>query len=215
MKALLVKILSILLLVGLFSCKSSAPDFVLDVQLHEISIADAPAINSYTFALQNGQWLIIGGRTDGLHDHRPDRAYPADSANDAIFLIDPVQKKVWSRKVSTLAGKLDEQLQSTNMSFYQDGNTLLLAGGYGWSDEKQDYITFPHLTIVDVEKLVSALQSNSDLNVCFDQIEDQRMAVAGGYLGKIDEDYVLVFGNRFDGRYSARPNDNHIQKYTN
>jgi hypothetical protein len=40
------------------------------------------------------------------------------------------------------------------------------------------------------------------------------MAVAGGAMGHIDPEYLLVFGQRFDGRYTTQPNHQHRQQYT-
>jgi len=211
----LLKTLTILMIVSFLSCTGNKSVFLLNVEISEIEVADSPAINSYTHAIGNNKWLIIGGRIDGLHDHRPDRAYPADKSNKYIWLIDPIKKQTWKKSIQGLPENLYDQLQSTNMSFYQDGEKLLLIGGYGWSETAQDYLTFPYLTIVDVPSLMEAVKTDKDLLPYFYPIENQQMAVSGGYLGKINEAYYLVFGNRFDGRYDARPNQGHVQVYTN
>lgn len=202
------------LLMMMFGCGESRPDFLLDLQITEISVEGAPEVNSYAHAVYEGQWLIIGGRIDGLHDHRPEFSYPADKSNQNIWVIDPEKKQVWSKPLETLPASLEEQLQSTNMSFYQDGNLLTLIGGYGWSETAYDYVTFPYLTQVDVAGLVNAVKKHQIIFPYFNQIENQDMAVSGGYLGKIGDEYYLVFGQRFDGRYSTRPNDGHKQVYT-
>lgn len=211
----LLKSLAILIIVSLLSCNSKKSDNLLNVEIAEIEIADSPAINSYAHAISNNQWLIIGGRIDGLHDHRPDRAYPANKSNKNIWIIDPIKKQTWKKSIDGLPESLYDQLQSTNISFYQDGEKLLLIGGYGWSEAAQDYLTFPYLTIVDVPGLIKAAKADMDILPYFYQTENQQMAVSGGYFGKINETYYLVFGNRFDGRYDARPNQGHIQAYTN
>ncbi len=209
------KLMAIFIIVTLLSCNENKSEFLLNLEIVEIEIADFPAINSYTSAVYNSQWLIIGGRIDGLHDHRPDRAYPADKSNKNIWVVDPIKNKTWKKSIDGLPDNLFEQLQSTNMSFYQDDKKLLLIGGYGWSEAAQDYKTFPRLTIVDVPGLIGAVKSGGEILPYFYQIENQQMAVSGGYLGKIDNEFLLVFGNRFDGRYDARPNQGHVQKYTN
>jgi len=209
------KTLAIFIIVNLLACTNNKSEFLLNVEIEEIEIADFPAINSYAHAVFNKQWLIIGGRVDGLHDHRPDRAYPANKSNKNIWLVDPLKNKIWKKSIDSLSANLCEQLQSTNMSFYQDAEKLLLIGGYGWSEQAQDYLTFPYLTIVDVPGLIDAIKTDGEISTYFSQIENQQMAVSGGYLGKIDNEFFLVFGNRFDGRYDARPNQGHVQKYTN
>lgn len=204
----------VLFLFSLFSCNENQDEYLLNAEISEFTIANAPALNSYAHAVYEGQWLIIGGRTDGLHDHRPDRAYPKELANKNIFVIDPESKQVWSQSLDVLPESLAEQLQSTNMSFYQDEHAMILIGGYGWSNMADDFVTFPRLTRVDVAGLVKAIKNNQEISQYFDQVENQDMAVSGGYLGKIGEVFYLVFGNRFDGRYSTQVNKGHTQEYT-
>jgi hypothetical protein len=215
MKNLAQLTLALLILFSFFSCSDSRPDYLLHIEINEITIPDAPALNTYVNAVHEGQWLIIGGRTDGLHDHRPDRSYPIDKSNNKVFVIDPANREVWSASLESLSQNLFEQLQSTGMSFYQEGNVLTLLGGYGWSDSKEDYITFPYLVQVDVAGLMRAIRNGQKIDQFFYQVMNQDMAVSGGYLGKIGEEFYLVFGQRFDGRYSTQPNKGHRQEYTN
>jgi hypothetical protein len=67
----------------------------------------------------------------------------------------------------------------------------------------------------DVAALIRAVKSGGEIRQWFYQIEDQEMAVSGGYLAKMNDLYYLVFGNRFDGRYTTIPNKGHTQVYTN
>ncbi len=197
------------------SCsKSSTSDDVLKITLTEIEIPAAPALNGFAHATIGGRWLVLGGRLDGLHDHRPERAYPPDSAANAIWLIDPVSKLVWQKPLNDLPIHIREQLQGVNAAFYQNENQLLIAGGYGWSQSSESYVTFPYLLIVDVEALASAIIQNTEATPCFTQITDSLMAVAGGAMGRIGKEYLLVFGQRFDGRYTTQPNHEHRQQYT-
>lgn len=212
---LALKTLATLILFSLISCGDQKPDFFQEIDLEPLAIVNAPAINSYADAVYNGQWLIIGGRIDGLHDHRPEYSYPKDKANKNIWVIDPAAEKVWKKSLEALPEGLYGQLQSTNMSFYQDGDKLIMIGGYGWSNEADNHRTFPYLIVADVPELMAAVKSDSDVQPYLHQIHDERMAVSGGYLGKIDDEYFLVFGNRFDGPYSTQPNKGHVQAYTN
>lgn len=206
-------ILIVIFLAGACSTTDTAGD-ALDISLQEIELPAAPALNGFAHATIGGRWLVLGGRHDGLHDHRPERSYPADSAANAIWLIDPVSKQVWQKPLDSLPTNIREQLQAVNAAFYQNENQLLIAGGYGWSQSRQGYITYPYLLVVDVEALASAIINNTDANLCFTQITDTIMAVAGGAMGMISKNYMLVFGQRFDGRYTTQPNHQHRQQYT-
>ncbi|NCA85414.1 MAG: T9SS C-terminal target domain-containing protein [Clostridia bacterium] len=216
MKVSLRKIVFVLIMIWIASSCSNpgAHDGTLQVSLTEIKIPAAPALNGFAHATIGGRWLVLGGRHDGLHDHRPDRSYPPDSAANAIWLIDPVSQQVWQKTLDSLPINCREQLQAVNAAFYQNGNQLLIAGGYGWSQSRQSYITYPYLLVVDVEALSSAIVNNTDANACFTQITDSIMAVAGGAMGMIGKNYMLVFGQRFDGRYTTQPNREHRQQYT-
>lgn len=204
----------LLFLFSIFSCNEKQPEYLLKAEIKEITFDKAPALNSYVHAVHEGQWLFIGGRTDGLHDHRPDRSYPKAFSNSEIIVMDPSAKEVWSKSLEGLPQNLFEQMQSTGMCFYQDGNVLTMVGGYGWSDSSDDYLTFPYLTRVDVAGLMQAVRNGHDIDQFFTQVENQDMAVAGGYLGKMEDVFYLVFGHRFDGRYSTQTNKGHRQEYT-
>jgi len=44
-------------------------NFNFDIALEPITVPNMPGLHSYAFGQQNGKWLIIGGRKDGLHAH--------------------------------------------------------------------------------------------------------------------------------------------------
>lgn len=120
----------------------------------------------------------------------------------------------WSTSLSSLGTGLREQLQSTNMNFYQDGNTLYILGGYAYSATAADHITFPNLTSVDVPGLIQAVVAGNSVTSYFKQISDENFAVTGGHLGKIGNTFYLVGGHRFDGRYNPMGNPTYTQTYT-
>jgi hypothetical protein len=216
MKVTFPKIVLILLIIWIAnSCSNPGTnDRTLQVSLAEIKIPDAPALNGFAHATAGGRWLVLGGRHDGLHDHRPERSYPPDSAAKYIWLIDPESKQVWQKGLDSLPVNIREQLQAVNAAFYQNENQLLIAGGYGWSQSRESYVTYPYLLVADVEALASAIINKTDATPCFTQITDSMMAVAGGAMGMIGRNYILVFGQRFDGRYTTQPNRGHRQQYT-
>lgn len=50
-------------------------------------------------------------------------------------------------------------MRSTNMQYYQDGNKLYLIGGYGYDSASNSLITFPVLTVIDVNETMQAIIS--------------------------------------------------------
>ncbi len=186
-------------------------DFELDIIPK--SIPNLPGIHSYAYAESNGKWLIIGGRRDGLHARQPFNAFPESSNNTDLLVIDPQSTQIWSASASQLPISIAEQLQSTNMNFHQDDDTLFIIGGYAFSQTVQDHITFPNMTSLIVSDVINAIVSGNPISPYFKQITNQNFAVTGGHLGKIDNTFYLVGGHRFDGRYNPMGNATYTQTY--
>ena len=187
--------------------------FNYSVKLNPVTIANLPGLHSFAVAQSGNKWLVIGGRKDGLHARQPFNAFPAASNNTDIYVIDINTKQFWSASVNSLATGLKEQLQSTNVNFYQDDDSLYIIGGYGYSASAVDHITFPNLTSVSVGGLINAVINSNPIAPYFKQITDQNFAVNGGQLGKIGNSFYLVGGHRFTGRYNPMANPTYTQTY--
>jgi hypothetical protein len=149
-KTVLTCILSIFLLANLFSQNY----FDYSIELQPVNIPNLPGLHSYAFGQHNGKWLIIGGRKDGLHARQPFSSFPHEYNNTDIYVIDVNSKQFWSASVNVLPTGIKEQLQSTNMNFYQDNDTLYIIGGYAYSETTGNHITYPKLTSVMVSSLI-------------------------------------------------------------
>jgi len=158
------------------------------------------------FAVHEGKWLLVGGRTNGFHRTSiPESTFPSRFANEYLYVVDPGRNASW--KVA-LPEKYRFELRATNAEFYQDGPVLYVVGGYGSktdADADGDYQTFPTLTAIRVPEVVAAIIGNK-----FDQIEsaitsvtDDRMRVTGGGLQKLDDTFYLVFGQNYDKKYKG------------
>jgi hypothetical protein len=202
------------LLLG-FSLRAQAP---FEVSFDTLTVPNAPGLHSYAAAIHNGLWLIVAGRTDGLHPRQPFAAFFIDDNNRVVYVIDPANRQVWQRDLSELPDSIYNQLQSTNMQFHQDGETLYCIGGYGDSFAAGFHTTYPKLAAINVPGMIAAIQNNTPVGPYVKQMLDQRLAVCGGNLGKIGDFYYLVGGHRFDGRYNPM-GPNHgpgfFQEYTN
>lgn len=208
--------LLLLTLLFLFSNKVfSQTDFPYDVVLTPITISNLPGLHSYAFAQNDGKWLIIGGRKDGIHARQPFNAFPNSNNNTDIYVVDIANQQSWSVSLNSLSNEIKEQLQSTNMNFYQDENTLYIIGGYAFSATANDHITFNKLTAIDVPNLINAIIANAPITSYFKQTSDDVFAITGGQLGKIGTDFYLVGGHRFDGRYNPMNNPTFTQTYSN
>jgi hypothetical protein len=203
------------LFIGLFCAQTFAQTSPFQVVVEPISISGLTGAQSYAFGQVDGQWLIIGGRKDGLHRRQPFASFDAAGQNDSLIVIDPIQAKKWTAPLSVLPTSVQEQLRSTNMEFFQDGDYLYLIGGYGYSNTAADHITYPNITAVHVEDVINAVINKSSYTSFFRQITDQRFAITGGYLNKIYDTYYLTGGQRFDGRYNPMGGPTYTQTYSN
>jgi hypothetical protein len=64
-----------------------------------------------------------------------------------------------SSSVNILPTEAKVQLQSTNMSSYQDGDILYIIGGYGFSLTENDHITYPYSNIINIPNLINVIQN--------------------------------------------------------
>lgn len=190
-----------------------------NIRVEQIDFPGLPSVQSFVLGTtEDGNWVILGGRIDGLHIRMPFAAFDPAFNNTNIFVIDPIRKRVWEKSIGGLPAGLIEQLQSSNMEFFQDEDRLILIGGYGYGVTKSQFLTHPYLTVVDLELLANSVINNENLVPAFQQIEDARMAVTGGQLQKSDDYFYLVGGQKFEGRYNPM-GPNHgpgfTQEYTN
>ena len=205
----------IVLLLMFLQSSIAQTTFDYDVVLTPVTVSGLPGLHSYAFAQHNGKWLIIGGRKDGIHARQPFNAFPGAQNNTDMYVVDIATQQVWSASVNSLPTGIKEQLQSTNMNFYQDGDALFIIGGYAYSTTAADHKTFNNLTSVDVPNLINAIIAGTPIGAYFKQIANDVFAITGGQLAKIGTTFYLVGGHRFDGRYNPMNNPTFTQTYSN
>lgn len=208
------RIISFLFLFSLPSLR--AQDF--KVELEPMIPKNFSGVQSYAWAKVGDEVLLIGGRTDGLHLKQPFASFNKKYNNTDFIVINLSTQEVWKQTVNNLSDALKEQLQSSNMEFWQDDNQLILVGGYGYSERKNDHITHPAITMVKVKESIEAVKKGLTLENVVKQQFDERMAITGGHLAKLNDTYLLVGGQRFDGRYNPHGPDHgpgYKQTYTN
>jgi hypothetical protein len=83
--------------------------FDYEVEINPISIPGLPGLHSFAFAQHENYWLLIGGRTDGLHPRQTNRSFPSDANYTVMYVVDIEQRKVWSMSLETLHISLKEQ----------------------------------------------------------------------------------------------------------
>lgn len=198
---------------GLLSFAQSQVPFNLSLQ--DRNVNGLSGLHSFAYGLHGDFVLTLGGRTDGIHARQPFAAFQTSGNNLKIRLWNTQSDQVLETGLSSLSLNLQEQLQSTNMNFHQRGDTLYIAGGYAYSASSLDHKTFPFLCTIELGRLIDSMQNNGDISPAFQQIQDSYFAVTGGHLAHIGEDFYLVGGHQFDGRYNPMGNPTYTQTYTN
>lgn len=163
-----------------------------------------PGVQSAAFAEHDGKWLFVGGRLQGFHrTASSSRTFPSAYSNEDFIVYDTASGQVYKAPVP--AG-YKVRLRSTNMEFFQDGDTLYTVGGYGSNcddDASGCYETFPYLTAINVPKVIDAVVSDdtADIASAIVSLADNRFRVTGGILGKIGDYFYLVFGQNYEKIY--------------
>lgn len=215
----------------------SATPLPFAIELRELAFDSLPGLHSFAFAQSGGKWLIVGGRTNGLHsfsrshgNQPPQNAFPPSHANQRVWVIDPATGQSWSSPLQNLASALADALSATNAAFYQDGNYLFVVGGYGFDSRNNKMTTFGTLTALKVQETIQAVINGQPLAPHIQQaatytdqtrggaVRSFYFQTAGGGLEKVGSSFYLIFGQLFDGLYSVDPGDSGRfpveQKYT-
>ncbi len=202
----------------LFGLPIVAQEQPFEIALEPIVVPELGGLQSYAFGIHDGKWLILGGRLDGLHRRQPWATFDEAGHNNQIIVIDPVAQRKWTAPLFSLSIAMQEQLSSTNMEFYQDGDYLYCMGGYGYSKTEGQHTTYDKLTAIHVGNVIDAVINNGDIATHFRQYSHPDFQVSGGKLKKINEVYHILGGQLFIGAYNPMgPNNGSgfIQEYTN
>jgi len=208
-------VLAALLLTVVPAAAQSPSALPFSLELVEVEVAEMPGLHSFAWAEHDGKWLFVTGRVDGLHpiatQGNPE-AFPPETANDAVWVVDLAAGQVWSRALDELPDAVADPLRVTNAQYHQTGETLYVVGGYGTVTATGEKITFPTLTALDVPGLIGAVTGGDALAPHIRQTEAEFLAVTGGEMRPF-MGYALIGGHRFDGEYTHPPTG-FTQQYT-
>ncbi len=200
--------------------------FDIQLQAYDMGQTPVPTLHSFAAGEVDGKWVIIGGRTNGMHGFENIGVlnFPEASANREVWVIDPVSKQTWSRSIEGAGGGFTTvevaSLSTTNNQFEQVGDTLYMTGGYGVSDVGSlfDFETFDVLSAVDLPGLADwVMNGTGTAKDHVRQISDPMFKVTGGAMYELGGQMQLVFGQDFDGVYTPGSNGaytNQVRRFT-
>ncbi len=186
-----------------------------ELELVEVTPANWPGLHSFAFASWQGRWIIIAGRTNGLHGFFPFTGFPTTQANHHIWLMDPHTLTYSNFDVENWPAPLADPLKASNPQYTQLGNQLYITGGYGKDTLLDAFITFPSLTVVNLDTLIARMDAQQDPRSAFRQLRDSLFQVCGGEMHELNGELYLFGGHNFAGLYSQSGQPSFTQSYTN
>ena len=198
--------------------------FKVTVRPYDFGLAALPTLHSNAAGHYQGKWVLLSGRTNGLHGFdrfNPQNNFPVAFQNREIWVIDPIAKQTWRRSLQDADVGLTEfavnSLTPTNTQFYQEGASLYVTGGYGVTSTNQDgtnnFGTFDTLSAIDLPGIVEWVTSGTGQAADYiRQIRDPVVKVTGGGMYTIVGRTHLVFGQDFDGVYTPQSNGHYTRQ---
>ncbi len=197
---------------------AGALPYRIELRPYDFGAAELPTLHSFAAAQHDGKWVLIAGRTNGLHAFdrfSPENNFPPQSQNRDVWVIDPVAKQTWRRSLDDPAAGLTElqanSLTPTNTQFYQDGDRLYMTGGYGVTalnpGGTPTFGTFDTLSAIDLPGIIGwAMGGAGTAASHVRQINDPLVKVTGGAMYQMGGRTHLVFGQDFNGAYTPQTN---------
>jgi hypothetical protein len=192
---------------------NSVLPYKVSLQPYDFGAASLPTLHSFAAGHHDGKWVLIGGRTNGLHgfSNISTQNFPPEFQNREVWVIDPVARTSWSRSLeSATAGFTAAEVNSltpANNQFYQRGDRLFMTGGYGLFTAPSTNSTFDKLTAIDLPGMIDWVVNNTGMaKDHVRQISDPLFRVTGGAMYEMGGRTHLVFGQDFQGNYNPNKN---------
>lgn len=169
-------------------------------------------LQSFAFGIYDGKWVMISGRTNGLHGFdNIGNNFPPNYQNTNVYVLDPTTGESWSRSLTEPSAFLTQEeidtLSVTANQYFQKGRTLYLVGGYGINTATGDMETKSTLTAVDLKRIIRwVIYGNEERFIR--QTSHPYLQVTGGFLFQTNdhEPFLLMLGQNFVGYYRDNTN---------
>lgn len=200
---------------------NSSLNFRICITENSLKLPDG--IQSFCVGIRKQKWLLIGGRSNGLHGFsNTDQNFPVNKQNVIIYVVDIKKNCIYRRSLidpkSELKKNQIDYLSVTNAQFCQDDDLLYITGGYGINSQTQLFETAPILSIIDIKGLINWVrhpESNLIAVRNITQLNDPIFQITGGSMSLFKDIFLLVFGQTFNGIYSFNDPPTFTQIYSN
>ncbi len=168
-------------------------------------------LQAYASGRYKDEWVLLAGRTAGLHGFSGD-TFPVATQNTTVFVLNLKTGLSASRSLADPSSHLTQeqvdQLSGSNpFSFQGDGSpTLYLIGGHGMNRTTGRRETFPVLTAIDLPQLIQWVKQApkcKSVAKCIRQVSHPLLQVTGGVMWQDNphQPTLLCFGQNFIGDY--------------
>jgi len=179
------------------------------IQIEKMNFELPVGLHSGVVGVYKGLWILIAGRTNGLHGFGLD-PFPPSEQNTSIYVVNPTTGAVASRSLTDPGSGLSQEqidtLSVTSPQAYQQDNTLYMTGGYGVDTGTGLFGTKPVLTAIWLPGIVDWVmdQKNKNYSVAKNirQLVDPIFQISGGQMAKLGDLTQLMFGQNFTGVYT-------------
>ena len=214
----------------LSSVQRTGLPFRIEVRRAPIEFEGLPGLHSGCAAIYEDQpehVLFFGGRYNlaGMHGFEcGDGSFAKDDYNRSFYVANVQTGEVWERSVddprSGLSSEQADQLSAVNFLENQVGQHLIALGGYGYSRDADDWVTFDQLALIDIAGAVEwTMGAKSQLSESITFMDppsgapDTIYTVTGGKLLFPEDEMWICMGQEFQGRYDVCDPDAATQTY--
>jgi hypothetical protein len=195
-------------------------DFTIKIEENSLNLPNG--LQSFAVGIRDDEWLLLCGRSNGLHGFsNTDENFPVSNQNLTLYVVNIKKGKIWTRSLTDPLSGLEpnqiDYLSVTNAQYSQQHETLYISGGYGINSQTEKFSTKPILSIIDLKWLIRWVKNPDSDRVAANyikQIKDEFFQITGGAMDIIDNNFLLVFGQTFQGSYSFNDPPTFTQVYS-
>lgn len=167
------------------------------ITLTPVNSTGLPAVREPVIGYNSGNWLLVSASIGNFHDFN--KTYI-----DQIYVYNPGSGNIHTAPITSLPPEIQNQLNSSDIEFVQDGDTLYLIGGF-YTPDNSNWTTLNTITAINVPGMMNAIISGNPNLSPFATFNTTitEFKVTGGQLGKIGNYFYLTFGQDCEGNYCA------------
>lgn len=169
-------------------------------------------VQGYAFASYGDKWVILSGRTTGLHSFSKGILnFSAKKQNKYVYVIDTIAKTIKYKSLQDPSSGLStEEIDLLSVNVPQSAQVddyLYIIGGYGIDTKTNTFGTKPTLSKLHIPSLINWVETGKEnIKDNLQQLTDSIFQVTGGEAFSINdkEKFLVCLGQNFNGVYGDK-----------